>query len=69
MTATLSVPLERLIAGYRRFRTDRWALNRERWAELREGQQPEVMIIACSDSRVHITQYQSIFPEMLPVEN
>ena len=41
-----------LIAGYRRFRNDGWAHQRERWAELAEGQNPKVMVIACSDSRV-----------------
>ena len=41
-----------LIDGYRRFRSSEWKNERERWAELAEGQSPKVMIIACSDSRV-----------------
>lgn len=41
-----------LLAGYRRFRDTGWQPERERWAALREGQQPRVMVIACSDSRV-----------------
>jgi len=41
-----------LVAGYRRFRTQGWSGQRERWAELSEGQSPKVMVIACSDSRV-----------------
>jgi carbonic anhydrase len=41
-----------LIEGYRRFRKTGWNAERERWAELAEGQSPKVMIIACSDSRV-----------------
>ena len=41
-----------LIHGYRRFRSDRWRQERERWSELAEGQSPKVMVIACSDSRV-----------------
>src|SRR4030095_15361500 len=44
--------LNQLIEGYRRFRDTGWSRERERWAELAEGQSPKVMIIACSDSRV-----------------
>lgn len=45
-----------LLDGYRRFRSDHWQVQRERWNELKEGQSPKVMIIACSDSRVDPTQ-------------
>ena len=45
-----------LLDGYRRFRSDQWATQRDRWDELKEGQSPKVMIIACSDSRVDPTQ-------------
>ncbi|MEO5867520.1 MAG: carbonic anhydrase [Sphingomonas sp.] len=45
-----------LLGGYRRFRDHGWSGQRERWAELREGQSPKVMIIACSDSRVDPAQ-------------
>src|ERR687898_2019006 len=41
-----------LVDGYRRFRSNEWKSERERWAELAEGQSPKVMVIACSDSRV-----------------
>ena len=41
-----------LVSGYRRFRNQGWSGQRERWAELSEGQSPKVMVIACSDSRV-----------------
>ena len=41
-----------LIEGYLRFRETGWQRERERWAELAEGQRPRVMVIACSDSRV-----------------
>ena len=40
-----------LLDGYRRFRETGWKRQRERWAELAEGQNPRVMVIACSDSR------------------
>lgn len=40
-----------LVRGYRRFRTDSYAQQRERWATLAEGQSPRVMVIACADSR------------------
>ena len=43
--------MQQLIEGYRRFREQRWAQERERWAELAEGQSPQVMILACADSR------------------
>jgi carbonic anhydrase len=45
-----------LLDGYRRFRSDQWQTQRKRWDELKEGQSPKVMIIACSDSRVDPTQ-------------
>ena len=41
-----------LIAGYRRFRSEGWEDQRERWSRLAEGQSPKIMVIACSDSRV-----------------
>jgi carbonic anhydrase len=41
-----------LLDGYRRFRKTGWARERERWADLAEGQSPQVLVIACSDSRV-----------------
>ncbi|HEY0113764.1 MAG TPA: carbonic anhydrase [Allosphingosinicella sp.] len=59
-----------LIDGYRRFRDNGWAQQRERWAQLAEGQSPKVMIIACSDSRVDPTQIFDAGPgEMFVVRN
>jgi carbonic anhydrase len=44
--------LQELIEGYRRFRHTGWERERERWSDLAEGQNPKVMVLACSDSRV-----------------
>ena len=41
-----------LIEGYRRFRQGDWKRQRERWEKLAEGQNPQVMVVACSDSRI-----------------
>lgn len=40
-----------LIAGYRRFRANRYREARELFRRLRDGQAPATMIIACADSR------------------
>lgn len=70
MTRESSPALAHLIAGYRRFRDNSWTPNRERWATLRESQQPEVMIIACSDSRVDPAQIFDVDPgEIFVVRN
>lgn len=62
--------LNHLLDGYRRFRRTGWSENRERWQELGEGQQPEVMIIACSDSRVDPSQIFDVHPgEIFVVRN
>ncbi|WP_150291296.1 carbonic anhydrase [Sphingobium estronivorans] len=59
-----------MLAGYRRFRNTGWALQRERWDELNEGQSPRVMVIACSDSRVDPTQIFDTSPgEIFVVRN
>jgi carbonic anhydrase len=44
--------LDALIDGYHRFRASDWARERRRWSELAEGQNPQVMILSCADSRV-----------------
>ena len=65
-----STELAELLAGYRRFREIGWEPERTRWAELREGQQPQVMVIACSDSRVDPAQIFDVSPgEIFVVRN
>ena len=59
-----------LIDGYRRFRDGDWRRQRERWAELNSGQNPKVMVIACSDSRVDPGQIFDVSPgEIFVVRN
>ena len=62
--------LKTLIDGYHRFRNREWRAERDRWAELAEGQSPKVMVIACSDSRVDPAQIFDARPgEMFVVRN
>lgn len=59
-----------LVAGYHRFRAQEWTRQRERWAELSEGQNPRVMVIACSDSRTDPAQVFDTSPgEIFVVRN
>ncbi|NIJ06606.1 carbonic anhydrase [Sphingomonas vulcanisoli] len=59
-----------LLAGYQRFRSTGWSPQRDRWAELAEGQSPKVMVIACSDSRVDPAQIFDVSPgEIFVVRN
>lgn len=70
MANPVSPQLARLLAGYRRFRETGWTPNRERWTTLGEGQQPEIMVIACSDSRVDPAQIFDVDPgEIFVVRN
>ena len=65
-----STELAELLQGYRRFREHGWSPERERWASLREGQEPRVMVIACSDSRVDPSQIFDVRPgEIFVVRN
>jgi carbonic anhydrase len=59
-----------LITGYQRFRANDWQHERQRWAELAEGQSPKIMVIACSDSRVDpATIFDASPGEMFVVRN
>ena len=44
--------MDHLLDGYRRFRRDVWPAQRARFEQMAEGQSPQTMIIACSDSRI-----------------
>jgi carbonic anhydrase len=44
--------VNRLIDGYRRFRTGHWQHHRERYEDLNERQTPSVCVISCCDARV-----------------
>jgi carbonic anhydrase len=45
--------MDRLIEGYRRFRAEVWPAQKARYEALsHDGQSPETLVIACSDSRV-----------------
>ncbi len=44
--------LRRLISGFKRFREDYFESDDQLFEQLREGQQPKVLLIGCSDSRV-----------------
>ena len=70
MTIAPSPVLDHLIEGYRRFCQSGWTPRRERWARLREGQQPDVMVIACADSRTDPAMVFDVDPgEMFVVRN
>jgi len=62
--------LARMIEGYHRFRETDYREELERWEALREGQSPQMMVIACSDSRVDPSQIFDVSPgEMFVVRN
>ncbi len=45
--------MDHLIEGYRRFRAETWPAERARYERLAaQGQRPQTLVIACSDSRV-----------------
>lgn len=45
--------MERLLEGYRRFRSEVWPSERARYEALSsQGQRPETLVVGCSDSRV-----------------
>lgn len=63
--------MDELIRGYRRFRSEHWPPQRERFEHLAaRGQQPHTMVITCSDSRVDPSMIFDAGPgEMFIVRN
>jgi carbonic anhydrase len=63
--------MERLLEGYRRFRTETWPAERARYEALAKwGQRPETLIVACSDSRVDPqTVFGAVPGEMFVIRN
>ncbi|GAA0278680.1 carbonic anhydrase [Alteraurantiacibacter aestuarii] len=61
----------RLLQGYERFRGDQYSRQRERFDRLaQQGQNPDIMVIACSDSRVDPAQIFDVDPgEIFVVRN
>ena len=59
-----------MIHGYGRFRNGAWRQQHDRWEQLKVGQSPQVMVIACSDSRVDPAQIFDVDPgEIFVVRN
>lgn len=59
-----------LIAGYRRFRSGVYARQAQLYRELGEGQDPDVMLIACADSRAEPSDIFDAAPgQMFVVRN
>lgn len=70
MSTSFSPEFTHLVDGYHRFRQTGWARRRERWEQLRQAQEPQVMVIACSDSRVDPAQIFDVDPgEIFVVRN
>ena len=44
--------IQKLIAGFQRFRENYFGGDQELFRQLKQGQNPGAMVIACSDSRV-----------------
>ena len=62
--------MDKLIEGYRRFRSGRYQAEHDRWAALATGQSPRIMVIACSDSRVDPATIFDVLPgEVFAVRN
>lgn len=62
--------MEKLINGYQRFYQSDWEEQRTRWEKLSQGQSPQVMVIACSDSRVDPSKIFDVAPgELFMVRN
>lgn len=62
--------MDQLIDGYRRFRATGWHPKLDQWSQLSQRQEPRVMVVACSDSRVDPAQIFDVDPgEIFVVRN
>lgn len=62
--------MDDLIEGYRRFRAQRWPEAQALYRKLAQGQQPQTLVIACSDSRVDPAQIFDASPgELFIIRN
>ena len=70
MTDPPSLELAGLIEGYRRFRETGWTPSANAGPRCAKGQEPRIMVIACSDSRVDPAQIFDVDPgEIFVVRN
>ncbi|MEM9740115.1 MAG: carbonic anhydrase [Pseudomonadota bacterium] len=59
-----------LINGYKRFRTGPWRYEQSHYERLEEGQDPDIMVIGCADSRVEPAEIFDTIPgQMFVVRN
>jgi carbonic anhydrase len=67
----MELPMEQLIAGYRRFRAAKWPERRALFERLADaGQRPRALVVACVDSRVDPAMIFDAAPgELLTVRN
>ena len=63
--------MDRLLDGYRRFRSEIWPAERARYEALAKwGQRPDALVVACSDSRVDPqTVFGAVPGELFVVRN
>ena len=57
--------VEDLLAGYRKFRNGTYSTQAALYSELGEGQDPDIMLIACADSRVEPSDIFAAAPGQL----
>ena len=62
--------MDQLIAGYRRYRAERWPALKELHRTLAEGQRPRTVVVACCDSRVDPATIFDVAPgELFVIRN
>jgi carbonic anhydrase len=46
------MPIKRILRGLNEFQTNYFTIHQEMFEQLSHGQQPEILFITCSDSRI-----------------